>query len=145
MKEKLIKLLEKQIAKLEEEDFDLEAWKSSAISVLSRVFEKNDPRAQQIDELRIDYSSWMLRDSNSKYKPIEHAKRKGKEIMRTAVEEIEIFGLGDKESVLKQYLNSEEIEILSSDTSDKHKLEALKRLKKEDLQKLVVSLVDSIF
>lgn len=145
MKEKLIKLLENQIAKLEEDDFDLEAWKSSTISVLSRVFEKDDPRIQQIDELRIDYSSWMLRDSNSKYKPIEHSKRKGKEILRTAVEEIEVFGLGDKETLLKKFLNSDEIEILSSGASQQDKIQVVKRLKKEDLQKLVVVLIDSIF
>jgi len=92
MEEQYIKLLRKQIEKLENEDFDLEAWKTSCIAVLHRIFGERDARANQIDQLKIDYSSWMLRDSNSRYKPIETAKRKGKEILNTAIEEIEVFG-----------------------------------------------------
>lgn len=145
MKEKLIKLLQNQIAKLDEEDFDLEAWKSSTISVLARVFDRNDPRIHEIDQLRIDYSSWMLRDSNSQYKPIEHNKRKGKEILRTAIEEIEVFGLGNKETLLRHYFNDKQIKILSSEASDQDKLDTMKQLKKEDLQKVVLDLCNSIF
>lgn len=92
MKSKYIKLLKKQIEKLDNPDFDLEAWKTSAITVLHRIFGETDTRAKQIDQLKIDYSSWMLRDSNSNYKPIETAKLIGREIIKTAVEEIEIFG-----------------------------------------------------
>lgn len=92
MKSQYIKLLKKQISKLEEDTFDLEAWKTSAITVLHRIFGETDPRAKQIENLKIDYSSWALRDSNSKYKPVETAKLKGKEVLNTAIEEIEIFG-----------------------------------------------------
>ncbi len=95
MKSQYIKLLKKQIEKLEYDDFDLEAWKTSAITVLHRIFGETDSRAKQIDQLKIDYSSWMLRDSNSTYKPIETAKLKGREIIRIAIEEIEIFGPPD--------------------------------------------------
>lgn len=98
MKAQYIKLLKKQISKLDHENFDLEAWKSSAIAVLTRVFGKEDSRAQQIEELKIDYSSWALRDSNANYKPVETAKLKGREILNTAVEEIEIFGAPDQNS-----------------------------------------------
>ncbi|GAB4249034.1 MAG: hypothetical protein Tsb0034_28400 [Ekhidna sp.] len=102
MKSQYIKLLKKQIAKLEDEQFDLEAWKTSSITVLERIFGENDPRARQIENLKIDYSSWALRDSNSKYKPIETAKLKGKEVLNTAIDEIEIFGApeNDVEAVL---------------------------------------------
>ena len=92
MKSQYIKLLKKQIEKLENNDFDLEAWKTSAITVLHRIFGETDSRAKHIEQLKIDYSSWMLRDSNSNYKPIETAKLKGREIIKTAIEEIEIFG-----------------------------------------------------
>ena len=92
MKSQYIKLLNKQIEKLDRDDFDLEAWKTSAITVLHRIFGDSDLRAKHIDQLKIDYSSWMLRDSNSHYKPVETAKLKGREILQTAVEEIEIFG-----------------------------------------------------
>lgn len=92
MKSQYAQLLKKQIKKLDDESFDLEAWKTSAIAVLHRVFGAEDPRAKQIESIRIDYSSWALRDSNSGYKPVETAKRKGQEIMQTAIDEIEIFG-----------------------------------------------------
>lgn len=98
MKSQYIKLLKKQIDKLEAPDFDLEAWKSSSISVLTRVFGKEDGRAEQIEKLKIDYSSWTLRDSNANYKPVESAKRMGKEIMQTAIDEIEIFGAPENHS-----------------------------------------------
>ena len=100
MKTQYIELLEKQIGKLDNESFDLEAWKSSAQVVLSRIFGKEDPRIEQIEALKIDYSSWALRDSNANYKPVETAKSKGREILRTAVEEIEIFGLPENQATL---------------------------------------------
>jgi len=93
MKDQFILLLKKQIDKLDLDDFDLEAWKTSAITVLHRIFGESDPRSRQIEQLKIDYSSWMLRDSNSHYKPVETAKRKGKEVINMAIEEIEIFGV----------------------------------------------------
>ncbi len=92
MKSQYIRLLKKQIQKLEDENFDLEAWKTSAITVLHRIFGESDLRAKQIENLKIDYSSWALRDSNSNYKPVETAKLKGKEVLNTAIDEIEIFG-----------------------------------------------------
>jgi DNA-binding ferritin-like protein (Dps family) len=98
MKSQYIKLLKKQITKLEDESFDLEAWKTSAISVLQRIFGETDPRAKQIDNLKIDYSSWALRDSNANYKPVETAKLKGKEILNTAIDEIEIFGAPENQA-----------------------------------------------
>jgi len=92
MKSQYIKLLQKQIDKLDHETFDLEAWKTSTITILHRIFGETDLRAKQIDNLKIDYSSWALRDSNSHYKPIETAKLKGRELLNTAIEEIEVFG-----------------------------------------------------
>lgn len=92
MKSQYIKLLKKQIQKLEDEHFDLEAWKTSAITVIHRIFGESDLRSKQIENLKIDYSSWALRDSNSNYKPVETAKLKGKEVLNTAIDEIEIFG-----------------------------------------------------
>lgn len=143
MDKKFIKLLNHQIQKLELDDFDLEAWKSSTISVLSRVFGKSDPRIGQIEGLKIDYSSWALRDSNSKYKPIESCKRKGKEILVTAIEEIETFGIQNPKASLfkKDVLSDSEIEILLSNSNKTEKLKILKKLKKEDLQDLLLQLL----
>ncbi|MEP1096721.1 MAG: hypothetical protein ABJG78_16510 [Cyclobacteriaceae bacterium] len=137
MKAQYIKLLKKQIAKLDDEHFDLEAWKSSAISVLSRVFGKDDLRAEQIEQLKIDYSSWALRDSNANYKPVETAKLKGREILNTAVEEIEIFGAPENHSsgVLEKEF-SKEIQNMSKSERKKH----FEGMKKEKLVELVMKL-----
>ena len=95
MKNEYINLLKKQINKLEEDQFNLEAWKTSAIAVLQRIFGMSDLRAKQIEDLKIDYSSWALRDSDSNYKPIETAKLKGREVLNTAIDEIEICGASE--------------------------------------------------
>ncbi len=137
MKAQYIKLLKKQIEKLESESFDLEAWKTSAITVLDRIFGMGDTRARQIEDLKIDYSSWMLRDSNSKYKPIETAKLKGKEILNTAIEEIEIFGAPENHSsdVLgKEFAK----EILSMSEAERKK--HFNGMKKEQLVELLMKL-----
>lgn len=98
MKAQYIKLLKKQIDKLEQVDFDLEAWKTGALAVLQRIFDERDPKVKQIDLLKIDYSSWALRDSSANYNPTESAKRKAKEVLETAIDEIEIFGAPDDHS-----------------------------------------------
>ncbi len=137
MKSQYVKLLKKQISKLEDEHFDLEAWKSSAIAVLSRVFGKGDARVEQIDDLKIDYSSWALRDSSSNYKPEETAKLKGKEILNTAVEEIEIFGAPDNHSsdVLGKEF-AKEIQSMSEPERKKH----FEGMKKDKLVELLMKL-----
>ena len=91
-KEKGIKLLEKQISKLAEKDFDLEAWKSSTIHLLSMLFSADDPKIKEIIGLKIDYGSWALRDSGSDYKPLESCKKKGKEILEIAKDELDLLG-----------------------------------------------------
>lgn len=133
MKSQYIKLLKKQITKLENEDFDLEAWKTSGIAVLHRIFGETDLRAKQIEQLKIDYSSWTLRDSNSNYKPIETAKLKGKEILNSAIEEIEIFGAPENHTM--DILGQEfvkKIQSMSGNERKKH-FEAMKKEKLVDL------------
>ena len=141
MKAKYIQLLKNQVEKLEAPDFDLEAWKSSATSALERVFGNSDSRITHIQGLKIDYSSWALRDSNSQYKPIESCKRKGREIFNSAIEEIEIFGLAaSKESMLKAFFKPEDIKILLSESDEKKNI--IKKLKKEDLLELTLRLIE---
>ena len=137
MKSQYIKLLKKQISKLDEEKFDLEAWKTSAITVLHRIFGENDPRAKQIENLKIDYSSWMLRDSNSHYKPIETAKLKGKEIMNAAIDEIEIFGAPENHTsdiLGKEF--AKDLQVMS----DKERQRHFDGMKKEKLVELLMKL-----
>ena len=137
MKTQYIKLLSKQIEKLDRDDFDLEAWKTSAITVLHRIFGDTDSRAKHIDQLKIDYSSWMLRDSNSNYKPVETAKLKGREILQTAIEEIEIFG--GPENHAADVLGKEVAKDLQN-MSEKERKKHFESMKKDKLVELLMQL-----
>lgn len=137
MKSQYIKLLKKQIEKLDSEIFDLEAWKTSAITVLHRIFGETDSRAKQIDQLKIDYGSWALRDSNSSYKPIETAKLKGKEVLNTAIEEIEIFGAPENHaSDVMGAAFAKELQNMSEKDRQKH----FEGMKKDKLVELLMKL-----
>lgn len=137
MKSQYIKLLKKQISKLEEESFDLEAWKTSAITVLQRIFGEGDIRAKQVDQLKIDYSSWALRDSNANYKPVETAKLKGKEILNTAIDEIEIFGGPENHAAEVQGLDFvNKLQSMSESERKKH----FEGMKKGELVELLMKL-----
>lgn len=137
MKSQYIKLLKKQINKLQEESFDLEAWKTSAITVLHRIFGESDPRAKQIENLKIDYSSWALRDSNSNYKPIETAKLKGKEVLITAIDEIEIFGAPENHT--EEVLGQDFVKKLQG-MSDSGRKKHFEGMKKDELVELILKL-----
>ena len=105
---------------------------------MQRVFGERDPRIKQVENLKIDYSSWALRDSNSHYKPVETAKLKGKEIMITAIEEIEIFGAPENQAT----------EILGQDfvkktqgMSDSERKKHFEGMKKGELVELLMKLI----
>lgn len=90
---KPIAVLKKQLAKLDNENFDLEAWKSSSLVFLSRLFGDKDTKVKQIQGLKIDYGSWTLRDASSSYNPVSSCKKQGREIIEAAINELETFGL----------------------------------------------------
>jgi len=109
MVEQSIKLLNKQMDKLKEEDFDLEAWKASSVALLGRVFGINDLKIKQIKEIKMDFGSWSLRDTGASRDPLGSCKKQGKEILRMAVDELKAFGLPrlDESTQLKKALESE--------------------------------------
>ncbi len=142
MEKQLIKILEKQLEKLEDTDFDLEAWKSSASSALDKVYGKENDRSAEIQSLKIDYSSWALRDSNSKYKPKESTKKRGKEIIQSVIDEIKVFGVPQtKGELLSEYFSKSDVKKLLSDESGKPKI--IKKLKKEEMIELIEKLIEN--
>ena len=58
MKEKEIELIRNQIKKLDNKDFDLEAWKISTILILERVFGYDSSKITKIKNIHQDLSSW---------------------------------------------------------------------------------------
>lgn len=115
-------LLKKQLDKLRSEDFDLEAWKSASISVLTRVFGASDSKVKQIEDLRIDYGSWALRDAQGSYNPLQTCKKKGAELFEAAINELEILGLPDNNDNLN-------IEILTNALEQELRVSQFKSLK----------------
>ena len=93
MAQKEIKLLEQQITRLNDKDFDLEAWKKYTIIVLARIFGSGDEKIKQTKQLEFDNSSWTLRDAtgNSSYE--ERTRKLAKEILKAAIDEIIVFGV----------------------------------------------------
>ena len=133
MKNPSIQLLKKQIKKLDSSDFDLEAWKVSTQLLLAQTFGKYDEKTITIRDLKIDYSSTMLRDSNADYKPIETCKKKGKEVLELAIDELEMSVV--PESELKVIIDSGDQDALIS---------YLKKQKKEDLIDLLVKVMSKV-
>jgi len=93
MVEKQIDLLNKQIEKLDDEQFDLEGWKGSTIVLLERFFGTDSQKVKQVENIRLDFGSWSLRDSNARVTPLEACKRRSKEIVESIISELENFGL----------------------------------------------------
>jgi len=130
MNKQYTSLLKKQIKKLDFPDFDLEAWKVSTQLLLSNVFGAFDQKTITIRDLKIDYSSTMLRDSNADYKPMETCKKKGREILELAIDELEMVVVPETE--LKKLISSGNKEAL---------LAYLKKQKKEHLIELMMEIL----
>lgn len=143
MIDKYTKFLKNQISKLDLEDFDLEAWKSATVAALERIYDKTDPKIRQIEQLKIDYSSWALRDSNANYKPVETCKKKGREVLQTAIDELEILGLepGKNDHINPFDKLPQEIKKQLEGLSAKELANKLKSFKKDTLIESVLALL----
>ena len=154
MDQRYLALLKNQLSKLDTEDFDLDAWKGSTIALLNRIYGENSPQAAQIEKLKIDYSSWSLRDSSSTYNPEQSCKQQGKEILEMAIVELENFGLPEETappsaiSLLEKESNGkiEEVKkVIDSDLSPQEKVAALTKhlnsLKKDTLVKVISNIL----
>lgn len=98
MNEQEIKILESRIEKLRAPDFDLEAWKGATIVILDRIFGAGNQKSTQISNIKYEQSSWALRDASGSKNLIDSCKKRGEEVLRVAVEELEFLGLPDEVS-----------------------------------------------
>jgi CO dehydrogenase/acetyl-CoA synthase alpha subunit len=156
MAEKEITLLKEQITRLDDKNFDLEAWKNHTVIFLERIFGKNSSKIKMIKDLHYDYSSWSLRDTAAagKTKDIDPVRMQADEILRAALNELQSFGLPQEISeklkiweLLQDELTGKqvkEIEILmKSEISEKTKkiTEILETIEKENLAKTLAKLL----
>lgn len=131
-------IINKRILKLADEDFDLDAWKEATVAALQRILSIDDPILKQIDQLKVDYGSWALRDATSKYNPVETAKKKGQQLLEGLLENYDSF---DLKTILKLHFEESFIKKIV-ETQDRNQLtELLKKEKKDNLAAALASFI----
>ncbi|MCK9401049.1 MAG: hypothetical protein M0Q51_13795 [Bacteroidales bacterium] len=103
MPEKEIQLLKIQMDKLNNKDFDLDAWKKSTIIILARIFGENSLKIKQIESIEYDYSSWSLRDTTGFNIYLDSCKKLGREILQASIDELETLGLPKTEETTDEF------------------------------------------
>jgi hypothetical protein len=136
-----IELLNKRIEGLDKKDFDLEAWKSGSALLLTRIFGDGNSYAKGINDLKVDYSSWSLRDATADYNPRESCKRIGREIIELAIAELQLppdqhKAAPDVTDILVD--KSGELTEAIANKDEKAMLNLLNKEKKDKLAKLLV-------
>lgn len=96
MKTQEVEILKKQIKKLDDPDFDLQAWKTGAIILLERLFGPGNQKISQMEKIKYDQSSWALREAKGSKNMMDTCKKQGREILDIAIEELEHFGLPEE-------------------------------------------------
>lgn len=142
-KKQLLKALRQQVEKLDDPSFDLEVWKAAALALLARTFGADDLKVKQLETIKIDYSSWALRDAPSTYDPRESTKKMAREILEAAIQEIDIFGhpqQNDLQQALQQAFTQQEIETIQKLLTEKDMGKLQKALEKMGKQKSVIAL-----
>jgi hypothetical protein len=87
-----INVLKDQIEKLEDKDFDLNAWKNFTTLLLERIFGQKTQKVAAIHKIKYDQGSWVLRDETGYTNSMEACKKLGREILEEAIVELEAFG-----------------------------------------------------
>lgn len=98
MVEKEIALLRELIDKLNNQKFDLDAWKNHAEVYLEPIFGKDSSVVKMIRELKYDLSSWSLRDASGAGRPGNPVLVQAKEILEAAIVSLQQFGIPEKEN-----------------------------------------------
>lgn len=132
MAEKEIQLLKTQVEKLNDNKFDLEAWKNQTLIYLERIFGKDSTKLKMIKALNYDYSSWSLRDTAAagKTKDKDPIRLQAEEILQAAISELEMLGLPQNK------LENEKLwELLSDELTGKQVKEIEILIKSEDKEK----------
>jgi len=129
MKEKEIGLIKKQIEKLDNKGFDLEAWKISSILILERVFGYDSSKISKIRNIHQDLSSWSLRDTLGTSSGYDASKKYGKEILEACIMELETL---ETPNNIKKSTEPDSLpfEVLLESLENELKISQFKNLKK---------------
>ncbi len=149
-KKKLMASLKRLEERIGEKDFDLEVWKTAAVSHLARIFGPEHPKVKQLEAIKIDYSSWALRDAPASYHPLESCRRMGRELILSAIDEIEIFGVPEQNrmrDLLGSVYSEQEVDAIMGLAGKQEKEAELKKVLdkagKEKSVQLILALLQS--
>ena len=148
MSQKEIQILEQQIDRLSEKDFDLEAWKKYTIVILARIFGEKSEKIRMIDKLEYEFSSWSLRDASGNESYEEGTKKLAREILQAAIDELKVFGLPEtledqSEQVIQDFINILLDELKGSQVK---KLKSIlsSRESKDEKQRMIKEILEGI-
>ncbi len=99
--EPIINLIKSQIKKLDDESLNFDAWKSSALMILSRILGEKHRAIKEIESIsrkRSDYAGVPVDN-------IKNCKKHGKEILETCINEIINLGFPEKNVATGQPIN----------------------------------------
>lgn len=102
MADKEIALLKELVVRLDEDKFDLDAWKNRTEIFLERIFGKDSPKLRMIQNLNYDYSSWSLRDTYAGGSAKDPVRIQAREIMEAVINELETLGLPQEKQDLSK-------------------------------------------
>lgn len=159
MKDAAINLLQVQKDKLFAREFDLDPWKKQTALLLRRIFGEKDSKAEQVERLESEFSSWSLRDASGSGSYSERVKRTAAAILDAAMLEIEAFGLAEEHlppdalkamaGIIADELTGSQVRsirqiLLGAGTTDEKRRrleEAFEQLDKVQLKNIVTSLL----
>ncbi len=141
MAENEIALLKEQIIRLEENKFDLEAWKNRTIIFLERIFGTENSKVRMIKDLHYDYSSWSLRDATGAGKAKDPVKMQANEILSAIIVELEFLGL-PQETEIKNKVR----ELLEDELTGKQikKIDSLLKSNSKNKQEQISEIIEDI-
>lgn len=92
MIEKQIELLKKQVSKLDDKGFDLDAWKSSTIVILGRIFGETYQGIKEIEKIKFTGGSLTTGKTSFFYNNMTSCQKQCKDTLEACITELETFG-----------------------------------------------------
>lgn len=156
--EKEITLIRDLMQRLDQQPFDLQAWKTNAMMILGRIFGENSRKVELIRAIQPDYSSWSLRDTSGRISQLDECRKMGHEVLDAVIGELQAFGAPLKAGAIgnsalqaiEDYVtvkqSKELAKIMESDQGKEEKeaqmSEILKGLDQVDLLAMVVKMLN---
>ncbi|MFA8449374.1 MAG: hypothetical protein ACEPOW_01635 [Bacteroidales bacterium] len=133
-KDKIISLFDGQLKKINQKDFDLNSWKQYNLILIERVFGRNSSRLAQLNKLEYHFGSWSLRDTSGDNSYILSCKKSASEIIKSCIDEINVFGLPEMNTEQTEFLSQEKLFSLIQRHSGELVCQGIKRILDEEFE-----------